>query len=155
MLAEEGQPDAAEAERAVGHHFQRAIRMGLRVESEREIQHMLEEGRHHGETAPMRQAVGMERDEHAGADIEEAETDPEPQWQRDLRPAGLAAGALRARKRIHDMPEQDRLGELPGREAEIDDGEDESKAALGAQQRESARVERDDIHLSERVASGE
>ncbi len=50
--------------------------MGRGVEGERQLQHVLEIVRHHGEPPAVREPVGMERDEDAGADGEEAERRP-------------------------------------------------------------------------------
>ena len=76
MLAKEGEPDAAEAERPVRHDLERPAGMGCGMEKQRQRQDMLEEFGHHREPPPMRQAIGVERDEHADPDIECAECDP-------------------------------------------------------------------------------
>jgi len=146
MLAEEVEPDAAEAERTVRHHLQRPARMGLGVEHQRQGQHMLEEIRHHGEALPMRQAIGVERDEHAGPDAEEAEPRPESEREDDGGERQRHARALRARERVDDVPEEDRLGELGSGKRHIGDGEDERQPALRPELRQSASIEPNNGH---------
>ena len=70
----------------------------------------------------MRQAVGVERDERADADIEERRTPTHKANGGNSSHQPDASLALpRRRERVDDAPEQDRLGELRRREREIGD----------------------------------
>ena len=96
MLAEEGEPQRPHAARAVEHHLEHAAGMGLRVVGERQGQGVLEIVRHHGEPPAMGQPVGMQRDEDAGGDREQAEADPGQDQHVDGR-SRRAAGRSPAR----------------------------------------------------------
>ena len=76
MLAEKRQPQSPERIDAGEHHLHQTARMRAAMERERELQHVLEII---VSTACLRRCdepVGMERDQHAAADGEQAERDP-------------------------------------------------------------------------------
>ena len=109
-------------------------------------EHVLEEFGHHREPAPMRNPIGVERDEGADPDIEGAETDPQGKLRQEARPAGDELGGLRRRERVDDAPEQDRLGELRRRERNVGDREKRADGSLRAKGRERAPVKPDEFH---------
>ena len=108
--------------------------MGGGMEAHRQMDDMFEEGGGDRDAAPVRKAVGMQRDGHAGGDAEYAERRPggEP-WpdagplQRSARPHGM-------RQLVDDLSEQKRLAELGHRERDIGETEPGGEPFFGRKQ---------------------
>ena len=86
MLAEERQPHAEHARGALDHDLEQPPGVGVGVEAHRQMQHMVEIGRHLDHPAPMGEAVGIQRDRDAGHDREDAEARPRGEPGADPRP---------------------------------------------------------------------
>ena len=112
MLAEEAEPQPPQRIRAGEHDLHQPAGMDAAVEAQRQLQDVLEVVGHHRVAAAMRQPVGVQRDERAADDGEEAEAHPGREQRDEIGPGRGAAVALRAGERIDDAAEQDRLGEL-------------------------------------------
>ncbi len=146
MRAEEAEPQPGHAVGALQHHLEHAAGMGLRMEGDGQVQHMLEIVRHHRKPPAVRQPVGMERHEHARADGEQAEADPQEDQRRDLFEGdGLPRRALR-REHVDDLAEQRRLREGGDGEQHVGDGEKQPEPQFGPQQPEHAAIEREERH---------
>ena len=108
--------------------------MGAAVERERKLQQVLEIVGQHALLAPVREAVRMQRDQHAAADGEQSEPDPGGEQRGQVGERRQPAGGLRAHQRVDDAAEQHRLGELRRRQRHIGDREHPAEAGLGAEQ---------------------
>ena len=96
MLAEERQPQPPQRVDAGEHHLHQPAGMRAAVERERQLQHVLEIVGEHGLAAAVREAVGMQRDQHAADDGEQAERHPGGEQRGQLREARRRVGGLRA-----------------------------------------------------------
>ena len=140
ILAEEGEPQAGHAVGAFEHDFQKPPRMGGAVEAQRKMQHMLEELRHHREPAPVREALGLQRDDNGDGNREQGEADPRREQGREIQKSERSACRLRAAQFVDDAPEQHRLGELRARQGEIGQRQKDRDALLAAEQAKDADV---------------
>ena len=66
------------------------------------MQDMIEIGGHRGKTLAMREPVGVQGDENAGANREQAETDPGAKQRQHFAPLRRGARPLRAGQAIDD-----------------------------------------------------
>ena len=146
VLAEEIQPDARHARRAVEHVLQQATGMDARVIAERQVQHVLEIFRHDGEAPAVRQPVGVQGDQHGRHDGEQAKADPGAQQRREFRPLRRAILGLRRRQLVDDPAKQDRLGELGARQSEIGRHEDHGERRFRAEQAQNAEINTEKLH---------
>ncbi len=146
MLPEEGEHQPLHAGGAIQHHLEDAPGMGGGVKRERQRQHMLEEGRHDRQPAPVRQSVRMQRDEHAAADGEEPEPDPCSRQRQEIAPGGRDLGRLCARQEVDDAPEQHGLGELGDSEKDVGEGEEPSQPGFRTQLPEHPEIQADEAH---------
>ena len=119
------------------------------VEGERQFEHVLEIVRHDAEPAPVRESVGIERDEDAGADREEPEADPGDD-ERHQRPEGhrRAPDGLRAGEDIDDAAEEDRLGEGRYRERHVGERQPRPDLQVGSELPQNAGIEPDQPHAA-------
>jgi hypothetical protein len=97
--------------------------MGRTVEAERKLENVLKEFRENRLPASMRQTIGVERNERAAYDHEQAKADPSCDQRGDARPRKQRFVSLSVRKRVDDAPEQNGLGELRPCEQDIGKGE--------------------------------
>ena len=146
MLAKEGLPEPHQAGRSLDHHLEQPAGMGARVETQRQMEDMIEIGGHRRQPLAMREPVGVQRDQHAGPDREQREADPGGEQGEHVGPARRRPRGMRAREPVDDPPEQDGFGELRGGEREIGEDEGRRQAPGGAQLRENAGVEADEGH---------
>ena len=94
VLAQERQPHAEQRVGALPHDLQLAPRMRAAVEGVGQPQDVLEILAHRGQAAAVGEAVGVQRDQDAGADAGHADRAPCAEQQQDLLP-GLVARARR------------------------------------------------------------
>ena len=91
-----GEPQCPQRVRSRHHHLHQPPGMRAGVIAERKLEHVLEEHRAHHLVLAMGEPVGVERDERAADDGEEAEADPGADQrikvQRQLRGVGLGIG---------------------------------------------------------------
>ncbi len=121
--------------------------MRAAVERQRQLQDVLEIFRQHRVPAPVREAVGVQRDHHAAGDVEQTEGDPPGQERQQGRPFQRGRIGLRAGQRVDDAAEQDGFGELRRRERHIGEGEQPAQAGFRAEQAKHAAIETDEIHM--------
>ena len=114
------------------------------VESERQLQHVLEIIGDHHVAAAVRQAVGKPGHQCRGDNDEQAEADPGADERRQ-RPR-RAAGRQRARQAVDDTAEQDRLDELRYRQRDVGERQRHRKASLGRQQSQDAEIKPQERH---------
>ena len=105
ILAEKRQPQAGHPLRAFEHDFQKPPGMIGAVEAQGQVEHMVEIIGHDGEPAPMRQAVGVQRDEHARKDRENAERRPGDEPGEDIAPRMRGGIGVVAAQPVDDSPE--------------------------------------------------
>ena len=140
MLAEEAEPQPPQRIGAGEHHLHQPARMGAAVEAERQLQHVLEIVGEHDLAALVRELVGIERDEGAADDQEQAEPDPGSDEGRELRPVERAA-VLGAGERIDDAAEQHGLCERRRGQRDIGEGEQPAEPHLRPEQAEHPGIE--------------
>ena len=80
--------------------------MRVAVEGVRQPQDVLEILAHRGQAAALRQAVGVQRDQDAGADAADADQAPRAEQQKDLLPGLVARPLAAAGERVDDAAEQ-------------------------------------------------
>jgi hypothetical protein len=76
---------------------------------------MLEEFRHDRETAPVREAFGLQRDDDGDGNRKKREADPCGEQRNEIGKLQRPGRRLRAAQFVDDAPEQNRLGELRAR----------------------------------------
>ena len=116
------------------------------VKAHRQMQHVVEIGRHLDHPAPMGEAVGIQGDRDAGHDGEDAEARPGREPGPDPRPLQRVAGAHRPGELVDDLAEQHRLGELRHRERDIGDDQRRREPLLRPEPAEDPGVKPDEIH---------
>ncbi len=141
FLAEEREPEPEEAGSTLEHPFQQPAGMDGSMEGKRQVEHMLEIGAHRGETPPMGHPVGTKADEDRADDREQGEADPGADQRRKLPDAGAAMQRFADIHPVDDAAEEDRLGELRGRQGEIGKGEKDRHMSLAAEQAQGAEIE--------------
>ncbi len=146
MLAEERHPQPPQRVGAGEHDFHLPAGMLAGMIGERQLQHVLEIIRQHQIAAPVRQPIGEPGDQRAGADNEQAETDPGADERRERPDRRRETCGQRARQRIDDAAEQHRLDELRRGERDIGERQRDGEAGVGAQQAEHAEIEADERH---------
>ena len=109
-----------------------------RVEGQRQVEHVLEVASHRGEPVAVGEPVGVQGDEHARRDGEEAEADP-GEDQRQHRAHGIAA-ALEVRQVVDDPAHQQRFREGRHREHEVGRGEPDGQPPVRLQETQDAPV---------------
>ena len=139
MLAEESEPEPPQRVGAVQHHLHQPAGMGAGVEGQRQLHDVLEIVGQHRLTLAVRQPVGMERDQRAAGDGEQAERHPGRQ-QRPRRIRGQRPGLRLAGQHVDDLAEQHRLGELRAGQQQVGKGENPAQPRLLAEQLEDAGV---------------
>ena len=139
VLAEEGEPKPPQRVGAVQHHLHQPAGMGAGVESQRQLHDVFEIIGQHRLALAVRQLVGVERDNGAAADGEQAERHPGRQ-QRPGRVRGQRAGLWLAREHVDNLAEQHRLGELRAGQQQIGEGQNPTQPRLLAEQLEDAGV---------------
>ena len=95
---------------------------------------------------PVRQPVGMECDQGAAEDREQAEADPERDEHENVGPLYRSTFAPGLRERINNPAKQYRFGELGARQGDIRDCENGPKPAFRTEQRKDAGVNLEDAH---------
>ena len=146
ILAKEGQPDAGHAAGAVEHDFQQPPRMGPAVETQRQLQQMVEKAGHDCKAAAVRQPVGVQGDSDGGSDGKQAEADPGAHQGRKLGPGQLARMGLSLGHAVDDAAEQHRLDELGAGERQIGENQQNGEAALRREQGEDASIDLEHAH---------
>ncbi len=130
MLAEEAEPQPPQRIGAGEHDLHQPAGMDAAVIAERQLQDVLEIVGHHRVAAAVRQPVGMQRDQRAADDGEQAEAHPAAEQRHQIGPDRNAAPALGAGQRVDDAAEQDRLGELRGGQRHVGDGQHPAEPGL-------------------------
>ena len=146
MLAEKREPQAPQRIGAGEHHLHQPAGMRAAVIGDRKLQHMLEIGGQHGVAAPVREPVGIERDDHAAEDREYTEARPEQQQGQQRVPGHGGVAGPHASQRVDDLPEQHGLRELRRCKCHVGDSEQPPEFDVGAEQAENARVETQKVH---------
>ena len=152
MLAEESEPEPPQRVGAVQHHLHQPPGMGAGVEGQRQLHDVLEIVGQHRLALAVRQLVGIERDERAARDGEQAERHPGAQ-QRPGRIRGQRAGLRLAGEHVDDLAEQHRLGELRAGQQQIGEGQNPAQPRLLAEQLEHAGVKAQHGHQVWRLGS--
>ena len=118
MLAEESEPEPPQRVGAVQHHLHQPAGMGAGVESQRQLHDVLEIIGQHRLALAVRQPVGVERDERAARDGEQAERHPgRPAAARpSSRPADRSVAGRRARRRSCRTAPARRIARRPARD---------------------------------------
>ena len=86
MIAKEADPQAPQRVGALQHHLHQPAGMGIAVIGERQLQHVLEIAGQHDVAAAVRQPVGVERDQRAAGNREQAEAGPGGQQRAQVGP---------------------------------------------------------------------
>ena len=120
--------------------------MDAAVVGQRQLQHVLEIAGQHHLLATMGETIGVERDQHAARDGEEAEADPGGKQRHDVRGSRRRALGLRTDQRVDDATEQNRLGELRGGERHVGKRQQPAQSRFGPQQTENAAVKAEEVH---------
>ena len=154
MLAEEPEPEPPQRVGAVQHHLHQPAGMGAGVEGQRQLHDVLEIIGQHRLALAVRQPVGMERDQRAARDGEQAERHPGRQ-QRPGRVRGQRPGLRLAGEHVDDLAEQHRLGELRAGQQQVGEGENPAQPRLLAEQFEDAGVKAQHGHQDQRLGAGE
>ena len=153
MLAEESEPEPPQRVGAVQHHLHQPAGMGAGVEGQRQLHDVLEIIGQHRLALAVRQLVGMERDQRAARDGEQAERHPGRQ-QRPGRVRGQRPGLRLAGEHVDDLAEQHRLGELRAGQQQVGEGENPAQPRLLAEQLEDAGVKAQHGHSDKDSAGG-
>ena len=140
MTAEERQPQVKQVAAAGVQRAQQPPGMLPVMEGERQGERVLEEVDHGGEAPPVRQAVGVERDQDVGCHAEEADAGP---------PADVTPGVGRARRGqgVDHPAEQPRLQQEDHGQRDVGGGQCRGEPALRRQQGEDAQVDLQQRHV--------
>src|SRR3954453_2005161 len=122
--------------------------MRAAMKRERKLQDVLEIVGQHGLAPSVREAVRVQRDQHAAGDGEQPECDPRAEQRRQRAHIGRRVRRLRLHQCIDDAAEQDGLGELSRRECDVCDGENPAEPGLGPKQPQHTRIELKETHLA-------
>ena len=144
MIAEEAEPGRRHAARALQHRLQHPAGMVGRVEGERQVEDVLEVVRHRRQPAAMGEPVGMEGDQHPGADREQPERHPEGDEAEQARGARAPGGHVG--EAVDDAAEQNRLGEGRHRQGDVGGGQKRPEAQIGPELAHDPNVEPDQPH---------
>ena len=147
VLAQERQPHAEQGVGALPHDLQLAARMRAAVEGVRQPQDVLEILGHRGQAPTLRQAVGVQRDQDAGADAADPDQAPCAEQQQDLLPGLVARALAAAGERVDDAAEQERPEEAGRGERRIGQAQRDRKASLRSEQGQHAAVQAQETHL--------
>ena len=93
----------------------------------------------------VREPVGVQRDDRAGDDDEEAEADPGADQRHQHVPVELPRAALRIGQRIDDAAEQDRLDEGRGGQRHAGERQRPAEPGLGPEQFEHPNDKAEEI----------
>ena len=150
IVAEEAKPQAEQGVGPLQHDLHQAAGMRCRMKGERQLQHMLEVIGERALALPMGEPVGVERNQRAAYDVEQAEGRPGREQAHELRPAEGSSTRLRLRQRVDHAAEQHGFGELRGGQQEIGDGKRPGKPRGRRQQAERPQIDADEIHAASR-----
>ena len=120
--------------------------MGSGVVGEREMQDVLKIFGDDAEPPAMREPIGVQRQQHARGDTEEAKTAPCRKQRQKILQRRRPVPGLRADQGVDDPPEQHRLRELRGRERDIGKRKHHAQPPFGAEHRENAGIEAKERH---------
>ena len=111
------------------------------MEAQGQVEHVIEIVGHDGEPAPVRQAIGVQGDQHARQDRENAERGPGDKPGQDFRPRMCGGMRIVAAQAIDDPPEQEGLGKLRGGDRQIGDDQRDRDTPLRPKQGKRARID--------------
>ena len=148
VLPEEREPEPEQVVRPLQHHLQQASGVDVAVEGEGQSQHVLEEALHGTQPVAVGQAVGEERDQDVRDDSGQPHDAPEGEEEDGIVPDLPRRPASDACKDVHDLAEQDRLGEVETGQRQVGQRQRHRKAALGGEQGEHAPVHVQEFHGS-------
>ena len=120
--------------------------MRAAVERVRQAQDMLEVAAHRGEPAALREPVGVQCHQHAGADAGDADQAPQAEQQQGLPPGLGARACAAAGERVDDAAEQQRAEKAGRGESGVGDHQRDREVALRREQADHAAVESHDAH---------
>ncbi len=146
MLAEEREPHPPQRIGAGDHHLHQPAGMRAGVIAQRQLQDVLEIVGPHRLAVAMREPVGVQRDDRADDDDEEAESDPGADQRQQHAPVQLPRAALGIRQRIDDAAEQDRFHESGGGQRHTGQRERPAESGLGPEQFEHAHIKPKKFH---------
>ena len=98
----------------------------------------------------MREPVGIEREQNAGEDREQAERDPGGEQPDEVAHRRHAPDRLRAHQRVDDAAKKNGFRELRAGERDVGAGEHDAKAFLAAEKREHAGIDLEEGHGANR-----
>jgi hypothetical protein len=146
VLAQEREPQAEQGVGALPHDFELPARVRGSMKRARQPEHVLEILTHRGQPTALRESVGMQRDQNAGADAHDGDQPPDAE-ERERVPPGLLRRARRAAgKRVDDPPEQQRTDEGHAREGEIGQDQRDREALLRREQHQHSAIDLKEAH---------
>jgi hypothetical protein len=113
---------------------------------DRQLQHVLEELGPHHLILPMRQPVGVQRDQRAGYDGEQRKAAPCAEQHHQPLPVYAADIGLAGGQGVDHPAEQDGLGEKRGRQRQIGDGQNPGEPCLPPEHAQHAQIKPDKSH---------
>jgi hypothetical protein len=146
VLAQEREPQAKQRVGALPHDLELAARMRGAVKGTRQPQHVLEILAHRGQPAALREAIGVQRHQDAGADAPDADQAPDTEQGERLPPGVVARARAAAGERVDDPAEQERPDEGRAGKREIGQRERDREALVRGEQRQHPAVDLQEAH---------